>query len=135
MSALVFQFDPVAISYKYAYIPQPHDLPFRWGDAEAAHVAPLAMPARDAEREQVVQQSVTQSLGGGDGRLGALDGLVDSVEDGGDASLLGKGWEEEGLLLQACPSNRWHRTNIGKLKQIYRFEPPIQKSAITFPFV
>ena len=54
------------------------------------------MPARDAEREQVVQQSVAQSLGGGDYRLGALDGLVDSVEDGGDASLLGKGREEDG---------------------------------------
>ena len=60
------------------------------------------MPARDAEREQVMQQSVTQSLGGGDDRPGALDGLVDSVEDRCDvvAALagVGGGWGVNGTL-------------------------------------
>ena len=42
-----------------------------------------------------MEQGVSHALGGGDDGLGALDGLVDGVEHGGDGALFGQGREEE----------------------------------------
>ena len=53
------------------------------------------MPAAQAAGQQLVEQGVAEALRGGDDLLGALDRLVDGVEDGGDGALLGEGWEED----------------------------------------
>ena len=57
--------------------------------------------AGEAAGEELVEEGVAEAFGGGDDLLGALDGLVDGVEHGGDGALLGEGREEEGIT---CPS-------------------------------
>ena len=57
--------------------------------------APLGVLAGEAAGEQVVEQGVAQALGGGDDRLGALDGVVDAFQHGGDGPLLWQGREQD----------------------------------------
>ena len=76
------------------HIPQAHHLPVRRDGAEARDVAELGVLAGETAGEQIVEQGVAQALGGGDDRLGALDGVVDAVQHGGDGPLLRQGREE-----------------------------------------
>ena len=58
------------------------------------HVHPLRVPAGQTAGQQIVEQGVAEALRGGDDLLGALDRLVDAIEDGGDSALFGEGWEQ-----------------------------------------
>ena len=73
---------------------QTDHLPVSRDGAEAGDVAPLGMLAGEAAGEQIVEQGVAQVLVGGDDRLGALDGVVDAIQHGGDGPLLRQGREE-----------------------------------------
>ena len=77
---------------------------------EAGHVRPLRVPPGQAAGQQLVEQGVAEALRGGDDLLGALDRLVDAVEDGGDGALFGEGWEQDGHgppQSRARPLGRW----------------------------
>ena len=61
------------------------------------------MLSGEAAGEQVVEQGVAQAVGGGDDRLGALYGVVDAVQHGGDGPLLRKGREQDGETVYVFP--------------------------------
>ena len=92
-------------SFHLRHIPQPHYIPGRWYRPNARHILPLGVPTGDVAGEQLVQQGVAQAFGGGDVGLGALDGLVDGVQHGGDGPLLRQWWEEEGERLYGLRLN------------------------------
>ena len=54
------------------------------------------MPAGQAAGQQLVEQGVAEAFRGGDDFLGALDCLVDAIEDGDDGALFGEGWQQDG---------------------------------------
>ena len=85
------------------HIPQPHGLPAGGDGAEAGDVVPGGVVAGEATREKLVEEGVAEAFGGGDDLLGALDGLVDGVEDGGDGALLGEGKVGNGQLFGEKP--------------------------------
>ena len=87
--------------------------------ADAGHVLPFGVPARDAAGEQLVEQGVAQGLGGGDDRLGALDGLVDGVQHVGDGALLGQAWEVDRESPDFRPPDSFERTTLGPTARTY----------------
>ena len=71
-------------------------LPVCGDGAEARDLFPFGVAAGEAAGEEVVEEGVSELLGGGDQGVGGFDGVVYGVEDVGDGSLLGEGWEPRG---------------------------------------
>ncbi|MDE2892172.1 MAG: hypothetical protein OXN86_06710 [Chloroflexota bacterium] len=71
------------------HIPQAHDVPGGGDGSEASDFFPLGVATGEASGEEVVEQGVAQTLGGGDDFLGPLNRLVDGVEHRRNRLLLG----------------------------------------------
>ena len=56
------------------------------------------MVAGEATGEELVEEGVAEAFGGGDDLFGALDGLVDGVEHGGDGPAARGGPERYGKI-------------------------------------
>ena len=73
--------------------PSVHVFPVCGDGAEARDLLSIRCGAGEAAGEEIVEEGVPELLGGGDQGVGGFDGVVYGVEDVGDGSLLGEGWE------------------------------------------
>ena len=94
------------------HIPQTHDVPAGGDGSEASDLLPLCVATGEASGEEVVEQGVAQTLGGGDDLLGALNRLVNGVKHCRDRALLVSRRDQQRKGVELFASDGVERTSL-----------------------